>query len=93
MTPVQTIQLRMSETREKVNDLTAAESDADIARRDKLTAEFKAQEVELRAALEADDAADTTAETREWADVSNRFDLGGDVRERGRAPRLRRRNR
>ena len=74
MTPTQTIQIRMSETREKVNDLAGAESADDISRRDKLTAELKAQEVELRAAIEAD--ADTPPETREWADVSGRFDLG-----------------
>ena len=76
MTPIQTIQIRMSETREKVNDLAAAESADDISRRDKLTAELKAQEAELRAAIEAEDADDTTSETREWADVSSRFDLG-----------------
>ena len=74
MTPIQTIQIRMSETREKVNDLASAESADDISRRDTLSAELKAQEVELRAAIEADDAA--TTETREWADVSSRFDMG-----------------
>ena len=74
MTPTQLIQMRMSETREKVNDLASAESADDISQREKLTAELKAQEVEYRAAIEADD--DTTAETREWADVSSRFDLG-----------------
>ena len=74
MTPTQTIQVRMSETREKVNDLAGAESADDISRRDTLSAELKAQEVELRAAIEAD--ADTPPETREWADVSGRFDLG-----------------
>ena len=74
MTPVQKIQIRMSETREKVNDLASAESADDISRRDKLSAELKAQEVELRAAIEADGG--TTPETREWADVSSRFDLG-----------------
>ena len=74
MTPIQTIQVRMSETREKVNDLAGAESADDISRRDTLSAELKAQEVELRTAIEAD--ADTPPETREWADVSGRFDLG-----------------
>ena len=73
MTPTQLIQMRMSETREKVNDLATAESEADISQREKLSAELKAQEVELRAAIEADD--DTTSESREWADVSGRFDL------------------
>ena len=76
MTPTQKIQVRMSETREKVNDLAAAESEDDISRREKLSAELKAQEVELRAAIEADGAANTTSETREWADLSSRFDLG-----------------
>ena len=74
MTPIQTIQIRMSETREKVNDLASAESADDISQRDKLCAELKAGEVELRAAIEAD--ANTSPETREWADVSGRFDLG-----------------
>ena len=65
----------MSETREKVNDLAGAESADDISQRDKLSAELKAQEVELRAAIEAD-ASTTDPETREWADLSGRFDLG-----------------
>ena len=78
MTPTQTIQVRMSETREKLNSQTEIRVDdtAQMAQREKWQAELKAQEAELRAAIEADDAADTTAETREWADVSSRFDLG-----------------
>ena len=78
MTPVQTIQLRMSELREKINGMVEVrDGDADkLAERQKLTAELKAQEVELRAAIEADDADDTTSESREWGDVSSRFDLG-----------------
>ena len=75
MTLTQKIQLRMSETREKVNDLVTAESADDISRREKLTAELKAQEVELRAAIKAEDAANTS-ESREWADLNSRFDLG-----------------
>ena len=76
MTPTQKIQLRMSELRQKINDMPEIRvDDADkLAERQKLVDELKAQEVELRAAIEADD--DTTAETREWADVSSRFDLG-----------------
>ena len=76
MTPIQKIQVRMSETREKLNGMPEIRvDDADkLAEREKLTAELKAQEVELRAAIEAD--GDTTPETREWADVSSRFDLG-----------------
>ncbi len=76
MTPIQKIQVRMSETRKKVNDLAAAESEDDISQREKLVDELKAQEVELRATIKADDDADTTPETREWADVNSRFDLG-----------------
>ena len=76
MTPTQKLQIKMSETREKVNDLATAESEADISRREKLVDELKAQEVEYRAAIKADDDADTSTETREWADVSGRFDLG-----------------
>ena len=75
MTPTQKIQVRMSETREKINEYIAADDGTENqAAREKLTAELKAQEVELRAAIEAE--GDTTAETREWADVSSRFDLG-----------------
>ena len=76
MTPTQKIQVRMSETREKINAMPEIRvDDADkLAEREKLTAELKAQEAELRAAIEADD--NKTSETREWADVSGRFDLG-----------------
>ena len=76
MTPVQKIQIRMSETREKLNGmLEVRDDDVDkLAERDKLTAEHKAQEVELRAALAAD--TNTTPETREWAELNDRFDLG-----------------
>ena len=76
MTLTQKIQIRMSETREKVNDLAAAESAADISQRETLVGELKAQEVELRAAIEAEGAAHTSPETREWADLSGKFDLG-----------------
>ena len=78
MTPTQKIQLRMSELRQKINDMPEIRvDDADkLAVRQKLVDELKAQEVELRAAIEADDAANTTSESREWADVSGRFDLG-----------------
>ena len=76
MTPTQRIQIRMSETREKINELVAAQSAEDISRRDTLSAEHKAQEAELRAAIEAEGAAHTSTETREWADLNNRFDLG-----------------
>ena len=76
MTPTQKIQIRMSETREKVNDLATAESAVDISRRETLVGELKAQEVELRAAIEAEGVAHTSPETREWADLSGKFDLG-----------------
>ena len=76
MTPTQKIQVRMSETREKVNDLATAESADDISRREQLVGELKAQESELRAAIKAEDDADTTPVTREWADLNGRFDLG-----------------
>ena len=76
MTKSQLLQIKMSETREKVNDLATAESEDDISRRDKLAGELKAQEIEYRTVIKAEDADSTTSETREWADVSNRFDLG-----------------
>ena len=75
MTPTQKIQIRMSETREKLNDLVAAESADDITQRDKLSAELKAMETELRTAIELDGAASTSPETREWAGLNSRFDL------------------
>ena len=74
MTPTQKIQVRMSETREKVNDLASAESADDISRRETLVGELKAQETELRAAIEAEDS--KTPESQEWKDVSSKFDLG-----------------
>ena len=76
MTPTQKIQIRMSETREKINDLTTAKSDEDISRRDTLVAEHKGQEAELRAAIESEGAANTSPESREWAGLTSRFDLG-----------------
>ena len=74
MTNTQTIQIRMSEIREKVNDLSGAESADDISQREKLAGELKAQEAELRAAIEAE--ASPSPEAREWADLSGKFDLG-----------------
>ena len=77
MTPTQKVQVRMSETREKLNGIIEVRDDdkEKLAERQKLVDQLKAMEVELRAAIEADDA-DTTSETREWAEVSGRFDLG-----------------
>ena len=76
MTPTQKIQLRMSELRQKINDMPEIRvDDADkLAERQKLVDEIQGFEVELRAAIKAD--ADTSTETREWADLSGRFDLG-----------------
>ena len=76
MTPIQKLQIRMSETREKVNDLVTAESADDVTQRDKLSADLKALEAELRAAIEADGAASTSPEAREWDDLNSGFDLG-----------------
>ena len=72
MTPIQTIQIRMSETREKVNGLPL--TDESLPEAEKLRAELVALESELRAAIEADSPA--SPETREWPDLSSRFDLG-----------------
>ena len=72
MTPIQTIQIRMSETREKVNGLPL--TDESLPEAEKLRAELVALESELRAAIEADGPA--SPETREWADLTSRFDLG-----------------
>ena len=77
MTPSQKVQIRMSETREKINSMQChSESPTEEREKyDKLAGELKALEVEFRAALNAEDAANTS-ESREWADVSSRFDLG-----------------
>ena len=72
MTPIQTIQIRMSETREKFNGL--AITDESLPEAERLRAELVALESELRAAIEADGPA--SPETREWSDLSSRFDLG-----------------
>ena len=76
MTKVQKIQIRMSETREALNGLVAAQSAEDISRRETLSSEHQAQEVELRAAIAAEGAASTSPESREWSDLNSRFDLG-----------------
>ena len=78
MTPIQKIQMRMSETREKLNGMTLiGHDDTDtLAERGKLTSDLKAMEAELRAAIEADGAASTSPESREWAGLNSRFDLG-----------------
>ena len=84
MTPTQKIQIKMSETREKLNGiLEVRDGDTDkLAERQKLVDEIQGFEGELRAALKADAASDTSPETREWADVSGRFDLGEMFTER-----------
>ena len=74
MTPIQKVQLEMSETREAINSLEA--TDANVPRFEELRAKLAGMETELRSAIEADDAAHTCPETREWADLSGRFDLG-----------------
>ena len=79
MTKVQKIQLKMSELRERVNtekymEIRSDASDAEqrIGERNTLTEQLSALESEFRAALEAED----TPESREWAGMSARFDLG-----------------
>ena len=76
MTLTQKLQIRMSETREKLNGMLEIRNDdtEKLAERGKLTSDLKAQETELRAAIEAE--GDTTAESREWAGLNSRFDLG-----------------
>ena len=78
MTNSQKLQMKMSETRQAVNVLASAESPDDISKRDALTAELAAHEVEFRAALESEDKATSkgTPEAREWSDLHERFDLG-----------------
>ena len=77
MTPVQKIEIRRSETREKINDLIrTGTSQEDISSREALEVELKATETELRAAIEAEGAANTSPESREWAGLNSRFDLG-----------------
>ena len=63
------IQIRQSETREKINDLMDATSAADISRRDSLSAELKAIEVELRAAIESEES-DLDAHRAEYGTIA-----------------------
>ena len=78
MTPTQKIQIEMSENRQELRNLGmfADDDKVKVVTANRLNDEIMAQEVELRAAIEAEDAANTSPETREWADVSGRFDLG-----------------
>ena len=78
MTPTQKIQLRMSEKREELRGLgLVTDDDKDkIATATRLNDELKGHEVELRAAIEAEDTDSTTPETREWAALNDSFDLG-----------------
>ena len=78
MTLIQKIQLKMSEIREKLNGMMEIRvDDADqMTQRKRLIDQLTAQEVELRAAITAEGAASTSPETREWADLNSKFDLG-----------------
>ena len=77
MTESMRLQLRMSETREAVNDLVADDSAEATPKREKLAGELKALEAEYRAAIETESrGVDGTPESREWADLTDRFDVG-----------------
>ena len=84
MTKTQTIQLRMSELRQKINGMLEIRGgDAEkLAERQKLVDEAQALEVELRAAIETDGKAtdqafgDDTSENRERTELTRRADLG-----------------
>ena len=77
MTNSQKLQIRMSETREQVNDLVTDESAEATTKREKLAGELKALEAEYRAAIETESrGVDGTPESREWADLTGRFDVG-----------------
>ena len=82
MTPTQKIQLRMSETREKVNamaDIRVDDTDK-LAERKRLSAELKAQEAELRAAIEAEGTTtEPSAESREFTALRERVNVGSYV--------------
>ena len=77
MTNSQKLQIKMSELREKLNGMVEARvDDADkMAEREKLMGELKAHEADYRKAIESEDAG-STSESREWADLNSRFDLG-----------------
>ena len=76
MTEAQKLQIRMSELREKANGLADATSPEDISSRDAARVELTAKESEYRSAVEAEGASESTAESREWAGLNSRFDLG-----------------
>ena len=70
----QKVLLRQSEIRQQINSLPA---DADPSQFEPLRSELAAKETEYRAALESEakQVADTP-ERREWANLTDRFDLG-----------------
>ena len=70
------IKIRMSETREKIDDLSTAKTPEEHSRRGDLVAEYKVLEAEYRAAIAEEGEATTSPESREWADLNNRFNLG-----------------
>ena len=62
--------------REAINDLMADESAEGTSKRDTLAGELKALEGEYRAAIETEGASTDTPESREWANLTDRFDVG-----------------
>ena len=63
MTPAQKLQIRMSELREKANGLADATTPEDISERSAATSELTGMEAKYRAALTAEAASETTAES------------------------------
>ena len=78
MTPVQSVQIERLDLQQQINKLPEIRvDDADqISKRNAMMEELYKLDAKMKAAIEAEDAANTTSETREWADVSGRFDLG-----------------
>ena len=83
MTPVQKFTIERAELQNKLNSDRYVEIRSDAADAETRIAEAKALRNQLHTinekmieAVKADDDADTAPETREWADVSSRFDLG-----------------
>ena len=83
MTPTQKLHIARAELQNKLNSDKFVEIRSNDPDAEKLMGEAKVLRdqlntvnVKMIAAIKAEDAADTTPETREWADVSSRFDLG-----------------
>ena len=83
MTPTQKLTIERAELQNKLNsdkyvEIRSTDADAEtrIAEGKALRDQLNTVNEKMIEAVKAEDAADTSSETREWADVEGRFDLG-----------------